>query len=445
MLVSAEDSSSRDEKHFSLFSVVTFKNEECTSESTFSGGQVSGTCYTSTECSDKSGTKSGNCASGFGVCCVFVNAGGATSTISENRTYIQNPLYPAIETSGAGTTITYTINKCQTDICQVRLDFDNFVIAGPANTGEATGLTTDYTNCNDKLVSSSSSSFFVPTLCGVMSNEHIYIDMGVVAADTATLALTLAATGTISTANAMRSWRIKTSQIPCFATYRAPQGCHRYLTTAVGTIASPNFSYGPSTTSGANLLNSAHDIMGQDLRTCLRREKGMCCTLFQVCSYFDGIDLTESASSANSGNMNNGLASDAVSQGWSFHVDLAVGTGGMDANTPILGSDAGLVDFFCTGDYVEIPDSSTARAYGGQTVQANSRYCGTRFGLVGLAISAGSGLQSHSPVWDCSEPWEVNYRTNIYTDELVTTIGTGNNIPPDIMRGFCLDYSQQAC
>merc|ERR1712223_836074 len=65
-------------KHFSLFSVVTFKNEQCTSETTLTGGARAGTRYTTTECSDKGGTKSGNCASGFGVCCVFIDTGSTT-------------------------------------------------------------------------------------------------------------------------------------------------------------------------------------------------------------------------------------------------------------------------------------------------------------------------------------------------------------------------------
>ena len=46
------------------------------------------------------------------------------------------------------------------------------------------------------------------------------MDFGNSATDTATIAAVFAATGTIATATAMRSWRVKTSQIPCWATYR---------------------------------------------------------------------------------------------------------------------------------------------------------------------------------------------------------------------------------
>ena len=108
-------------------------------------GATQGTCYSSTECSDKNGMASGNCASGyvnlyqskyyveclsiskailvrmiktffflshrFGVCCVFLNTGAATATISENRTRLRNAEFPSIATATTAQTIVYTINK----------------------------------------------------------------------------------------------------------------------------------------------------------------------------------------------------------------------------------------------------------------------------------------------------------------------------------------------
>ena len=49
----------RDKKLFSLFSVVTFKNDGCSSSSSRNG-----TCYTSSECLSKGGLAKGNCAAG---------------------------------------------------------------------------------------------------------------------------------------------------------------------------------------------------------------------------------------------------------------------------------------------------------------------------------------------------------------------------------------------
>ena len=47
---------------FSLFNILTFKNDACTLAS---DNTMSGTCMTSAECSSESGTSDGNCASGI--------------------------------------------------------------------------------------------------------------------------------------------------------------------------------------------------------------------------------------------------------------------------------------------------------------------------------------------------------------------------------------------
>ncbi len=52
----------------SLFSIVNFKNDPCVAASDSS---MKGTCYTTSECSSLGGSRDGNCASGFGVCCLF--------------------------------------------------------------------------------------------------------------------------------------------------------------------------------------------------------------------------------------------------------------------------------------------------------------------------------------------------------------------------------------
>ena len=51
----------RDPKVFSLFSIVHFPNEGCSSSK--DNGR-NGTCFTASECSDKGGAAYGNCAAG---------------------------------------------------------------------------------------------------------------------------------------------------------------------------------------------------------------------------------------------------------------------------------------------------------------------------------------------------------------------------------------------
>merc|ERR1719361_290721 len=234
----------REEKHFSLFSVVTFKNEECTSETTLTGGARAGTCYTTSECSDKKGTKSGNCASGFGVCCVFIHKAATTATIKENRTHIRNAEYPSYATATAKTSIVYTISKAQADICQMRLDFNTFIMTGPANSGESVTVATYNHNCvNDQLVIATTANTGIPVICGTLTGEHLYVDLSPTATDAATITITtsFSTANTPTPATAGRIWDVQTSQITCYASHRAPLGCDRYFMTNTGKITSLNF------------------------------------------------------------------------------------------------------------------------------------------------------------------------------------------------------------
>lgn len=55
-------------KFLSLFHIVQFANSQCQSSSSF--GDYLGTCYHETECAAMNGTNFGDCAEGYGVCCV---------------------------------------------------------------------------------------------------------------------------------------------------------------------------------------------------------------------------------------------------------------------------------------------------------------------------------------------------------------------------------------
>merc|ERR1712062_267321 len=153
----------REKRIFSLFNVVTFKNDACAS----SDSGRNGTCYTSTECQNKGGRALGNCAAGFGVCCVFIITG--TGEVNQNCSYIQNPSFPS--TYGDTTSLTYTIKKCSDEVCMVRLDFDSFTIRGPAATNEVT----NGHNCQDSFTVTGTSGLSSPTICGMNSGQHVYM------------------------------------------------------------------------------------------------------------------------------------------------------------------------------------------------------------------------------------------------------------------------------
>jgi len=435
----------RENKHFSLFSVVTFKNEECTSETTLAGGARSGTCYSTTECADKKGTKSGNCASGFGVCCVFLNtAAASTATISENRTYLRNSEYPTVTTATAATTVAYTLNKMSSDICQIRLDFVDVIIGGPLQILENIPLTS-LTNCDRDTLTittteiTSSANMGVGTLCGALTNEHLYIDLTPTDANAATLTISTAISTTLTPAIAQRRWDIKTSQIPCYASYRAPPGCDRYLTENYGKIVNYNFyrlsGTTPSATAGA-AGNTGIELASQRVNTCVRRSKGMCCVEYQVCTYYNSIVLTEATNTG----VDDGLGQ-VIGEGWS-----------LDTNTrpfgeTTLATNIGMVDAMCSGDYVEIPSSYNAGCgahASGNHASTFSRYCGARLGINLPGVGA---TNTHSPVCDCSEPFVVRYQTDQSNDvggyDFIETADTGTGTVTH--RGFCLDYRQTPC
>jgi hypothetical protein len=179
--------------------------------------------------------------------------------------------------------------------------------------------------------------------------------------------------------------------------------------------------------------------MSQNLKYCVRREAKHCCTLYQVCNSFQGVDLGEAVAN---GNVANGAAG-MISAGWSFHTWII--TAGTTAILTVINNNVGYVDAGCTTDYVEIPDSSTGfKSYGGAQ-PTNTRYCGHRLGNIPAATAVtATNHNSHAPIWDCTEPFEVTYRTDQMND--IGTQQFGNGVATiDQLRGMCLDFRQDAC
>jgi hypothetical protein len=244
----------RIDRMFSLFNVVKFKNSGCQATSS---AQLQGTCYTETECKTKGGSKDGNCAAGFGVCCVFKVNKCPLSTVTQNCTFIENPGFPTAHT-GTGACV-FDVTRMQSDICQIRLDFTQTLLAAPVST---TGVCTDdtlvFTPGATKLVTGVSQP---ANLCGKLTGQHLYMDAG-----TANTAAKL--TFNIKTAST-QNWRIKVSQIECSSRNKAPNGCLQYFTGTRNTVTSFNYD-------GLSTCKPTCNLKGQDYSVCFRKEKGMC-------------------------------------------------------------------------------------------------------------------------------------------------------------------------
>ncbi|XP_054289374.1 uncharacterized protein LOC129004772 [Macrosteles quadrilineatus] len=236
----------RDGRFLSLFTVVEFENRACMAAS-----GDNGTCLTESECVERGGVVSGPCAHNFGVCCLFMATCGQTT--SQNCSYFVNPGYPSFY-DGSGS-CQLTIQKAHPDICQYRLEFDNFVLSGPE--------TLNHMCNNDQFLVSGGSP--VPTICGMNAGNHMYIDAGL---GTSPVTLTVVTSGPAMN----RHWKIKVCQIPCSSNYKAEDGCLQYFTGVSGQIKS--FNYEPMT--GLHLSN-------QDYSICVRMERNFCGIQYTQC------------------------------------------------------------------------------------------------------------------------------------------------------------------
>jgi len=203
------------EGRLGLFSIVTFPNSECQSTK---DKENKGVCYSSTECSGKGGHAEGNCAAGFGVCCIIKIDSTTGGTISHNATIIENNKYPTVyATPTTATTIKYTL-KPMKDICFMRFDFINFDFGLDYTTK------TTFGKCSDKFTVDIPTAVGTdpPSICGKNNGYHMYVDN---MKSTADITLDVLVS---TTAWTTRVWKIKVSQIGCDCPTKPPMGCHQY-------------------------------------------------------------------------------------------------------------------------------------------------------------------------------------------------------------------------
>jgi hypothetical protein len=256
-----------------VFQVVRFPNDICV----ISGGTKNGTCYTAEECSSKGGVNGGTCASGFGVCCTFTVGCGTSS--SENCTYFE------VVGAVAGACVSQIC--VSDDVCQVRLDFDTFVITGPStNTlsvgkelgggivpAAAAGKGFSYQGqcLTDAFVVGGTN---VPTLCGTLTGDHIYFDVSQ-ACHSMDFSFGQNALG-LASAVTNRRFSIHTSLIPCSSPNKAPTGCLQWFTGTSGTGSVSTFNYAEG------------EHLGDQVQTiCFRREQGYCRICFSADAAID--------------------------------------------------------------------------------------------------------------------------------------------------------------
>nr|XP_023015446.1 uncharacterized protein LOC111504952 [Leptinotarsa decemlineata] len=224
--------------------LVRFANSPCTANS-----NLIGTCYRRRQCTDIDGSPAGNCANGIGACCVILRTCGETS--SYNSTYFTNAAYPTPVTGS--TRCTMTIQRCNPDICQVRIDFLNFNLAQP----NAMGV------CNSDALFVTGGGGSVPVICGENTGQHIYVDFN--GNDTINLIITTSATGP----SLGRVWNFLVTQIACACPTRAPSGCLQFFNTTTGTVSSFNYGVGSNVIDPTTGLPGTRQLVNENYGICV--------------------------------------------------------------------------------------------------------------------------------------------------------------------------------
>jgi hypothetical protein len=399
----AENNNNRKGKFFSVLQVVQFQNTGCTATTTRNG-----TCYTSDQCKTLGGTPSGStCASGYGVCCLFSIACGATS--SQNCTY----LVQASTTKAPATNpCLYTICPTSTSVCRLRLDFTSFTIASPA-----VGTTVDaaanavLTNggaigscVTDSFSVTAPGSSSTPAICGANTGQHIYVDSS---AECNVVSFGIGAGDTTST----RAWDIKVTQYNCDDPKGGPTGCLQYFTGMSGTVSSFNFPI------GSTVGPTATHLANQKYSICFRQEANKC----QIC-FTTAVTNTAAINTA----------AIQTSFGLSASGTAAAAQAQQDAN--------------CKTDYLLIPGASTGViatpvATNGGTGLSSEKFCGRVLDRTASSATVGNS------VCTAVRPFQLQFVTDGTEATTAAQDATTNEqfLAPGGIVGFSLNWVQGGC
>jgi len=370
-----------------LFSVVNFPNEACSGTN-----GLNGTCLSSSECIGSGGKAKGSCAMGFGTCCFFT-MDGCGGMILRNQTYLFNPNFPSPYTVSGDETCTWEITRINSDICQLRFDFDRFELGGPSYPGynfyECDKDNTDYVTFNP---AGNRANGII--LCGYNPGQHVYIDMGGPTAEPATASMVMTFDATTQS-EFERYYQIMVSQIECGTPYTPPRGCDQYYFGNGGAGVVQSYNYDQPLAKYVAKLKGYYSV-------CIRQEEGMC-----VIGYTPpDVDVEPLGFS--------------VSGGTAFE-RARVGC----FNPQPTG---------CGEEYVRIPQGTIntdgSGPYSPDGTISCDRYCGKRFCTTRNDCLRGD----HQTIYSKSRPFNMFVEFNAY-----------GPIPTRELKGYKLNYFQLPC
>jgi len=287
---SSKQPHSRQKRFLGLFNLIQFSNSRCNS----TDSDKQGVCYTTTECRERGGNAKGNCASGFGVCCLFEYNCNQQRASADEIVYFQNEEYP--QSGESPTLCLFSIPVVDDTICQIRLDFLDFELDG----GSADDKPCDRDSM--EIFSAGTTELGMNKLCGQNDNQHIYIPVESVQA----VPMIRVNTDSRSSSNVTRNykWNVKITQIDCTSrreeirNLKAPEGCLQYFQDREGTVSSFNWDG----------LNSRQYMTNQHYSICFKRSSSNCQVSFRRSGaappYSTSVGRASGASKASSGQNN---------------------------------------------------------------------------------------------------------------------------------------------
>jgi len=384
----------RNPKFFSIFQIIKFENAAC------AGSTRNGTCFTDSECEAKGGTDDGSCADGFGVCCIkIIDASGSTAL---NNSYI-------VETSAtvtAGSSKSYTVCPCDSNICRIRFDFTGFTLSAPVtNPGTIqAGGTVDQGyplgDCvEDRFSITSPVSSGTPVICGTNTGQHMILDSDGVGCSNVNFV--------IGSAVFARSWDIKIMQFNCGDEMGGPAGCLQWFTEGTGVIRSFNF---PNQAAGAAVAAGVVHLSNQHYKACIRRPLGASRICYPPCT---SVDPTAAGTPQSS---------------------FGVSRSGDNAAKSAQGTR-------CSDDYIRIPGGGTNAAASIGTLSLVSTFCGREL-LPADNTAWAAAIDAAAAVCTSVAPFEVT--VNFDDNEAWTAVDNADTnewaISPGGIIGFSLCY-----
>ncbi|KDR12057.1 uncharacterized protein LOC110836571 [Zootermopsis nevadensis] len=217
---------------------------------------TTGLCYSKSECTELDGRSVGLCDDDTGedgpICCIVEKS--CRNITKQAISYFVNPSYP--DRDRLGSFCDFRIDITNKNVCQVRLDLEEFSLLGPHTT---MGICR-----SDRFVAMTSlpNGIGISELCGENAGQHLYVpvDATVGSASVSLMVMT-------SGAKAYQ-WHIRATQIDCRTTPElvAPNGCLQYHTDLSGNIRS--FNYDPA--------DSGHYQSNLDYAICIQRSPNTC-------------------------------------------------------------------------------------------------------------------------------------------------------------------------